>query len=78
LITKRTRVNETHRITQKTRTENTVQLPTKSKGHVIIPKREIVPGVYLAESLAREVDGYCVTSIINTLEKDVTIHPMLN
>jgi hypothetical protein len=67
-------VNETHRLTLKTRTENIVQLPTKSKGHGIISKREIVPGVYLAESLTREVDGYCVTSIINTLGEDVTIN----
>jgi len=68
-------VNETHRLTLKTRTENIVRLPTKSRGHGIISKREIVPGVYLAESLTREVDGFCVTSIVNTLGEDVIIDP---
>jgi len=55
-------VKETHRLTLKTRAESIVRLPTKSKGHRIIPKRKIVPGVYLAESLTREVNGYCVSS----------------
>jgi hypothetical protein len=31
--------------------------------------------VYLAESLTREFDGYCVTSIVNTLVEDVIIDP---
>jgi len=42
-------VSETYKITLKARTESTVHLPTKSKGHGIISKRETVPGVYLAE-----------------------------
>jgi len=42
-------VNETHRLTLKTRTESIVRLPTKSKGRGIMSKRETVPGVYLAE-----------------------------
>ena len=29
--------------------------------------------MYLAESLTEEIDGYCITSIVNTLEKDITI-----
>ena len=41
-------VRKTHRLTSKNRTENIVQLPTKSKGFGIISKREIIPGVYLA------------------------------
>jgi hypothetical protein len=68
-------VNETHKLTLKARTKNIVQLPTKSKGHEIISKREVVPGVYLAESLTREVNGYCVTSIVNTLGEDDEIDP---
>jgi hypothetical protein len=48
-------------------------LPTKSKGHGIVSKREIIPGAYLAESLIKEINGYCVTSIVNTLEEDITI-----
>jgi hypothetical protein len=59
----------------KTRMESIVRLPTKSKGHGIISKREIVPGVYLAKSLARKVNGYCVTSIVNTLGEDVITDP---
>ena len=67
--------NETHKLTLKPRTENTVQLPTKCKGLGIISKGEIIPGVYLAESMTEEVNIYCITSIINTLEKKVTIDP---
>ena len=63
-------VNKTRKRTLKTRTESITRLPTKSKGHGI-SKREIAPKVYLAESLTREVDGYCVTSIVNTLGEDV-------
>jgi hypothetical protein len=61
------------KITLKSRTENIVQLPTISKGHGIIPKSEIVQCVYLAESLTNEVNGHCITSIVNTLEEDITI-----
>lgn len=67
-------VNETHKLTLKIWTESIVQLPTKSKGCGIISKREIAPGVYLAESLTKEVNGYCITSIVNTLGEDITIH----
>jgi len=37
-----------HKLTLKPRTKSIVSLPTKSEGLGIIPKREIVPGVYLA------------------------------
>jgi len=53
------------------RTGRVVRLPTKSKGFGIISKIEIVPGVYLAEALTEGVDGYCVTSIMNTSEENV-------
>jgi hypothetical protein len=36
-----------------------------------------MPGVYLAESLTEEIDGFCITSVVNTLERDVTIGPLL-
>jgi hypothetical protein len=68
-------VNETRKLKLKARTENIVKLPTKYKGHGILSKREVVPGVYLAESLTREVNGYCVTSLVNTLGEDVEIDP---
>jgi hypothetical protein len=35
-----------------------------------------VPGIFLAESLTG-CNGYCVTSIVNTLGKDVTVDPPL-
>jgi hypothetical protein len=65
--------NETYKLILKPRTESIVRLPTKSKGLGIIPKGEIIPGVHLAESLTEEINGYCVTSIVNTLEKEITI-----
>jgi len=65
--------NKSHKLTLKTRTERIVHIPTKSKGQRIISKRGIVPGVYLAESLTEEINGYCITSIVNTLEMDITI-----
>ena len=49
--------NKTQKLTLKTRTETIVQLPTKSTELGIISKREIMPGVYLAESLAEEING---------------------
>jgi hypothetical protein len=62
-----------YKITLKGRTENIVQLPTTSKGHGIIPKSEVAQGVFLAESLTNGVNGYCITSIVNTMEEDITI-----
>jgi hypothetical protein len=67
--------SKTHTLTLKTRTESIVRLPTKSVGLGIITKKEIIPGVYLPESLTEEINGYCVTSIVNTLERDITIDP---
>jgi hypothetical protein len=61
------------------RSENYAKLPTSSKKIGRIEKREISPGIYLAESLTRQTNGLCVTSIINTLEDDVTIdYPHVN
>jgi hypothetical protein len=65
--------NFTQLLTLRARTECIVRLPTESKGSGIISKGELVPGVYLAEALTEGIDGYCVTSIINTLEEDITI-----
>jgi hypothetical protein len=59
----------------KPRAESIVKLPTSSKGKGIIRKKEILPGVYLAESLSEEINGNCITSIINTLEEEITIEP---
>ena len=64
-----------YKLTLKPRTESIVSLPTKSKGLGIIQRKEIIPGVYLAESLTEEIDGHCITSIMNTLEKEIIIDP---
>ena len=64
-----------YKLTLKPRIESIVRLPTKSKGLGIIPKKEIIPGVYLAESLTEEIDGHCITSMVNTLEKKIIIDP---
>jgi len=55
------------------RTENIVLLPTHSSGQGLIFKQELIPGVYLAESLTVERDGHCITSIVNTLSEEVTL-----
>jgi hypothetical protein len=61
------------KLTSKDRTENIVRVPSTSKGLGLLPKSEILPGVYLAASVTREVSGSCVTSIINTTETDVKL-----
>lgn len=61
------------KLTLKARSENIVKLPTKSMGHGLISKRELIPGVYLAESLTKEMNGKCITSIVNTREEDITL-----
>jgi hypothetical protein len=57
------------------RTESIVSLLTKFSGTGIVTKKELAPGLYLAETLTEGIDGYCVTSIVNTSEVDVTIEP---
>jgi hypothetical protein len=65
--------NKILNITMKARSENYVKLLTTCKGQGLISRREIIPGIYMAESLTREMEGACITSIVNTLEEDVTI-----
>lgn len=62
-----------YKLTFKARTETLIKLPTNSKGFGLISKRELKPGLYLAESLTMERHGYCITSAVNTLEEDVSI-----
>ena len=52
------------------RSEDVVKLPTKSLGHGIISKKELMPVVYLAKSLTKAINGMCITSIVNTLEEE--------
>jgi hypothetical protein len=55
----KTGVNKTEpcRLTLKARTENIVRIATSSKGLGLLPKSELLPGVYLASSLTRAVNG---------------------
>jgi hypothetical protein len=67
------------KLTLRARSENYVKLPTSSTGIGLTEKQEISPGIYLAESITSEINGLCVTSIINMLEEDVTIdYPQVN
>jgi len=59
----------------KARSQNIVKLPTKSMGHGLISKKELIPGIHLADSLIKEMNGKCITSIVNTLEEDITLDP---
>ena len=54
------------------RSEDVLKLSTKSLGHGIISKKKLMPVVYLAESLTKAMNGMCITSIVNTLEEDLT------
>jgi len=60
-------------LTLKTRIENIVRVPNSSKGLGLLSKTEFLPGVYLASSLTRAINGGCATGIINTTEIELTI-----
>ena len=55
------------------RTENIESVPTTSKGLGLLPKNELLPGVYIVSSLTRAVNGVCLDSIINTMEPDQNV-----
>jgi hypothetical protein len=65
------------RVTLKARSEHFVKLPTTCIGEGLISRKEIVPGIYMAESFTREIGGACITSVVNTLEEDVTLDALL-
>ena len=49
--------SENCKLTLKARSDNIVKLPTKSMGHGLISQKELIPGIYLAESLTKEMNG---------------------
>jgi hypothetical protein len=51
--------SENCKLTLKARSENIVKLPTKSLGHRLISKKKLMPGVYLAESLTKNMNEMC-------------------
>ena len=62
-------------ITLPPRSETMVEVPTKNDEgwSGVVTKEELIPGVYMAETLTTSVHGRCVVSILNTLETDVTM-----
>jgi len=64
---------ESFRVTLRARIENIVRVPTNYKGLGLLAKNEILPGVYLTSALTRAENGVCVTSVINTTERDQTV-----
>jgi hypothetical protein len=42
-------------VTLKTRSQKSVKLPTTCKGQGLILRRELIPGIYMVESLTREI-----------------------
>jgi hypothetical protein len=50
-----------------------VKLPTACKRQGLISRKEILPGIYMAESITRVIEATCITSIVNILEEDVTM-----
>ena len=57
----------------KASSECIVNLPTHSKGLGLLDRAELLPGVFLAASLTRGENGICVTSIVNTNDRDLTV-----
>ena len=39
----------------------------------LVEKRELLPGVYLARSLVKVVEGYVLTSVLNTTETEIEL-----
>ena len=68
-------INETEpcRLTLRARTQNIVIVPNNYKGLGLLEKNEIFPGVYVDSALTRGENGVCVTSIINSIERDQSV-----
>ena len=63
------------RIRIPSRSETIVSLPTETGSSTtaegLVERKELLPGVYLAESLVKVVNGCVITSVLNTSEKEV-------
>ena len=56
------------------RSESIVRLPAETgstPAEGLVERKELLPGVYLAESLMKVVNGCIITSLLNATEKDV-------
>ena len=71
----KSRATETEpcRRTLRASTENVVSVPTTSEGLGLLPKNELVPGVFIDSTLTRAVKSFCVTSVVKTMETDQNI-----
>jgi hypothetical protein len=63
------------RITLPQTAETTVRLPVMAGTEVTegLVERKLAPGVYMAGCIARVVDGYELTSVVNTTEEEVRV-----
>jgi hypothetical protein len=58
------------------KSETIVRLPAESGSTTaegLVERKELMPGVYLAGSLVKVVNGCVITSVLNTTEKEVNI-----
>jgi len=65
-----------NKLTLPARTELLVQAPVDAGPQVqegIVERAELMPGVYMAESLVKVANGCVITSIINTTEEEVEL-----
>ena len=65
-----------NKLTLPARTERIVQVPANAGPRVqegIVERAELMPGVYMAESLFKVDNGDVITSIINTTEEEVEL-----
>jgi hypothetical protein len=60
----------------KPRSEIIVRVPVNSGSGFtegLVQRKELIPGVYPAESLVTVRDGYALTGVLNTTEEEVSI-----
>jgi hypothetical protein len=62
------------------RPETIVRLPAETGSTTaegLVEQKELLPGVYLAGSLVKVVNGCVITSVLNTTEKEVNIQSVV-
>ena len=65
-----------NKLTLPARTEVIVQVPVDAGPRVqegVVGRAELLPGVYMAESLVKVENGYIITSIMNTTAEEVEL-----
>ena len=62
------------RIRIQPRSKTIVRLPAETRSTTaegLVERKELLPGVYLAKSLVKVVNGCVITSVLNATEKDI-------